>query len=588
MRKIHRHAGLSPIPSSPHPLILFCRAVYIALFIIGLFLSCAQEGAPPGGPPDTFPPYIVSTDPPTGTINVSRTISPVLTFSERMDPRTVEESIFIAPVVPFDLKTNWGGNEITLRFKRPLDEARTYVITIGTGARDMRNNRLSGSVVLAISTGPTIDDGEISGTVVTGIQPVIGAFVWAYNLRTTPEPDPAITPPDYIVQTGEGGRYTFSSLSPGPYRLFAFLDRGRDRRYDPGQDPLGVPTSDIILASEQAGVQDRRMELAIRDTTAFMLLSVRPMDTTHLRLRFTRPIASDPADSSAYGIRDQADDTALSVLAAYQDPADSASVLLLTAPQTPQREYTLSVTNLRDRMGRPLDPAETSVWFTGGDTPDRDPPIIRHSVPADSAVNVPLRSGIRLVFSEAVQADSGAVILQDFSGRMVDSAMILEDPAMVRLQPDSTLQANTGYQIVLHTPRIRDRAENPMNGRSGAPDTLVIRFTTVDPSIYGSISGMVSDEDSSGTGAIAITAISVSDQRSRYETVIPIPGAYRIDDALPGSYAVSAYRDANGDGRLSLGSAIPFAPAERTTARMDTLVVRSGWESEQVDLRFPR
>lgn len=564
-----------------------CKYVYGILLVVGIIVSCAKEGFPPGGPPDTFPPYVMDTIPSTGSTEVPLTITPVITFNERMDFRSIEESIFIVPFIPFEIESNWGGDAFTLRFKRPLADAQTYVITVGTGARDIRGNRLAGSAVFAIATGPEIDSGGISGVVALGNRQVVGAYIWAYNLRTTPTPDPVTTPPDYIVQAGQNGRFAFSNLSPGQYRVFAFLDRGRDRRYNPDQDPLGVPTSDVMLTPERSRVMDRRLELAVRDTVPLALLSVRVDDATHLRLRFSRPVShATLVDSGHYRIIDLTSATPLSVLAAYRDPVDSASVALVSMPQTSKQAYTLTVTDLLDAQDRPIDPAGSTALFTGSGTPDTTPPTLRQVIPADSAVNVPLPLEIRLTFSEAVRIDSGAVTLHDPSGQMIGGTIRQDSPVLVRLYPASALHPYTGYSIMVHTSRIRDWSDNPMNMQDSVTDTILSRFTTVDPAVYGLISGKVSDDDSTTTGIITVTLTNIENTGAIYKASIPVPGAYRFGEVLPGPYIVSAYRDKNSDGRFSPGNAIPFVPAERTTARTDTVMVRSGWESEQVDLRF--
>ncbi|MBI4551734.1 MAG: Ig-like domain-containing protein, partial [Candidatus Latescibacteria bacterium] len=486
---------------------------------------------------------MVSISPVSGSTNAPVTLSPVITFNERMDLPSVEESIFIAPVIPFRLKANWGGNEIALLFERKLDPAQTYVITVGTGARDVMGNRLAASSVFAISTGSTIDAGEITGVVVSGEREVIGAFVWAYNLRRTPAPNPTTMPPDYIVQAGSGGQFTFSHLSPGRYRVFAFIDRGRDRGYDPGQDALGVPTSDVVITDDQPRVQGRRLVLAVRDTSQLALLSVRPIDRLHVVLRFNKPPGTGVSDTSRYRITAPQGERAvrLPILIAHPDSRDSTSIVLVTAPQTARREYEVSVSGLADPNGNPLDRTRSVAQFTGSAMPDTLPPTVIRTVPADSATNVPLQPGVDLIFSEAVRADSAAIMLIDRDGQRLDGTIQWETPVHARFRPRAPLRAGTEYWLRLMFRRIVDWAGNALRLKRTTDEATVLRFTTVNPSLYGSVSGTVSDDDSTAAGGISLTLTGVGGVRGRYDTIIPRPGGYRFDEVLPGGYTVSAY-----------------------------------------------
>ena len=156
----------------------------------------------------------------------------------------------------------------------------------------------------------------------------------------------------------------------------------------------------------------------------------------------------------------------------------------------------------------------------------------------------------------------------------------------VRLDPAAVLLRDEAYTVRVLSGRVRDRAGNAMNLRGTIADTLKVTFQTVDPQDFGMVSGVVTDERPDSTGEIIITLTNAEDSEHRYLTVVQSPGVYRFNAMLPGLYLAFAYRDSDGNGRLSHGRAIPFLPAERTAARADTILVRSGWESEQVDLIF--
>ena len=572
---------LLPARRTPHAAFQYC------LFLLLILVTCAQEVAPPGGPPDTFAPYVVNIMPPDGTIRVATDTSPVITFNERIDLRSLDDAVFIVPLIPFKFKSNWDGNEITIEFEESLQQDKTYVITIGTTVRDLRNNRLTSAVVYAFSTGALIDQGEINGMVVMNQRPAVGAFMWAYNIRMKPSPDPAEIPPDYIVQTGEDGFFRFTNLSLETYRVFAFRDQGRDRRYDISRDPLGVPTRDVILSEEEISSSPLWFQLAVRDTVAMYVSTTRAVHNRQVSIRLSKAAdAETAADTDNYGIVDTESGDTLEVLTAYRDMPDSTSTTVLTAPQTSGRSYSLTLLNLRDYEGGLIDTTGNMTSFIGSSREDTAPPELKTIWPANRARDVPLRPDIRFTFTEPVTMEDNAVTLVDTSDQIVAGTLQWTSPTIAVLRPDRILVSNMQYTIHILINRIHDLADQQLQNSNSESDSISYLFSTVDPNEYGMIFGLIADEDSTATGSINISISNISNRNNTYQTRIPSPGSYRFDELLPGRYTVYAYRDANQNGRFDFGAVVPFTPAERAIVYPDTIPVRSGWESEGIDLRI--
>lgn len=549
-------------------------------------VNCAQEGNPPGGPPDTLPPAIVSLEPVSGSTQIPVTVTPVITFNERVDLRSLDDGILIVPLVSFKATPNWNGDQIRLVFEESLQKDKTYVITLGTTVRDVRGNRLITPRSYAFSTGTVIDEGQISGSVAMGTQRLFGAHVWAYHLKAKTEPNPEREPPDYIVQTGNDGSFAFSYLSPGVYRLFAFQDKGRDRRYDPGVDPLGVPSRDVPLTLSALSGGPIRIELAVRDTTDFRIQSVRTTNSSQLSVKFNAPVRADSVEQKGhYSIQDLKTDSILAVNLAYRDPMDSTAIVLVTARQNRSVSYTLTVSDLTDQQGRRLTGRNAAMTFSGSALLDTAAPTVRQTIPAGKTQQVSLSTTVQLLFSEAVTSDSDAVLLFTGQDNFTHVRSHWVSPAQFILQPDSLLAPATTYRLAILPARIHDLAGLPLDSGVGKPDTLWTAFTTVDPGDYGTVTGIVSDRDTSAHGPISIFLRNkgLEDQELR----ISAPGGYRFAQVLPGNYILSAYRDTNANNRFDLGTAFPFSPAERSVSQTDSVVVRSGWESENIRIDFP-
>lgn len=563
--------------------------------IVGLVAAaCAREGMPPGGPRDRIPPWVVDTDPPAGSIYVPPDVSPTLTFSERIQPRSIEGNLYIAPIVEFAAEPNWRGNEITVRFEEPLLADRTYIITVGTGIRDMRSNRMDSTFVYALSTGPSIEEGEVNGLTVHDGQPARNTYVWAYDLAGKPDPNPAGTTPDYLTQAGRDGTFTFTHLSAGRYRLFAFLDQGRDRLYDAGVDPIGVPTRDVVLSEEgmsEEGMSDGPMwfRMAVNDTAAMHVMSARVSHRREVSVFLSEAPREDMVrDTGAYVIAGVEADESLEVTSAYQDPADPATIVLTTAPQVRDRVYRLTVTGLENTWSEPMDTTENTAEFTGSSIENPPAPRLLEVHPDNRSRDVAQSVELRFSFSEPVTLEEGAVVLRDSTGQESGGDLRWIDATVAAMQPDSLLQLSTDYEILVLAGLVSNRFDQPLQATGDRPDTLAYTFSTIDPESYGSLSGRFEDEDPSGAGAVGISLYQLRDSEPASETQLDGPGDFRFDNVLPGRYILQAYRDANGNGKFDYGNALPFVPAERSMVHPDTLEVRLGWETEDITLRLNR
>jgi len=110
----------------------------VALFCSLLFLSCAGQMAPTGGPADTTPPTIMETYPTNGTTHFQDNVFRIA-FSEYVDKRSVDESIFLSPDLG-ELELDWSGTDVEIKFTDSLRANTTYVLTLGTDVKDLRRN----------------------------------------------------------------------------------------------------------------------------------------------------------------------------------------------------------------------------------------------------------------------------------------------------------------------------------------------------------------------------------------------------------------------------------------------------------------
>jgi hypothetical protein len=522
---------------------------------------------------------VVTTRPESGDTDVPVTSLVEIEFSERVDHTRAEESIFMTPLPPGGVEFSWKGRRLILERSGSLPENRTFVITVGTGTRDMRNNPMTESYTFAFSTGARLDSGRLEGAVYASGS-LVGTQIWAYDLAETPDPDPGTDRPLYRTQTAESGAFRLTHMAPGRYRTFAVTDRDGNDRYDPEYDLIGVPFTDTDIRAD-ADPPFLSFRIARRDTTLPQLISVESPDRRHVNVRFSESMSSWALENpKTYQILQDTD--TLSVLSAYLNDRNPAVAHLLTSPQVPDQTYRFSVSRGRDLAGLSLDTTFAATEFTASALSDTVSPTVVERVPADSSVNVMPDPEIELMFSEAM--DSASVrrywTLHRSGGDAVPGVVNWLHPARCRFIPDASLEPGQTYHMRVEVDSITDVAGNALG------DTVIsTSFETVRNDTLSAISGRIIDPQVTHTGSYVVTARSVNGHV--YTTSIPSDTLYRFDPVLPGIFLIEVYHDRNDDGRYDLGHPSPFDPSERFVVYGDSVIVRSRWPNEGNDIALP-
>ena len=556
-----------------HILTTVC-AIGLVLIFIGLS-SCAKQGYPPGGPEDRRGPMIISTDPTPDSTGVSNNIRPFFQFDEYVDRVSVEMATFVSPLPEGKIRFKWRGKSVRLIFPEPLQKDMTYVITLGTGIKDLRGNPLPWTYTLAFSTGETLDKAAISGRIykesdLTGIQ------IWAFSLEQDTDPNPKTRGPDYITQADELGFFLLSHLREGIYRIFAIQDHRRNRKWDPDEDRIGVAFLDAHTARDQvsSGVD---MLMSLQDTTGAWIRSVRVLDRNHLQLHFNEPVYKTP--TSMISIQDSAANI-LHVTSFFPDPLDSVAWMLTTEIQEYKKRYFVLTSGFQDQLGNQNLP-DTAI-FEGSELPDTIGPHLMEFSPEDLARDVLDMPAIQILFNEEITADSCPVMtFGDLENQIPFNWET--DGAALNISPKDSISNIGTVQVSVSLNSIGD----PF-GNHGIDSVLTWKFTLVPPDTMGKIIGQIDDEDTTATGVFILEASKLGSRESwRSSWEVDSTGIFQLDWMLPGEYQLQAFRDEDGSGDYSYGSPYPFVPSERFTFYSDTLTVRSRWETAGVVITIP-
>lgn len=159
-------------------------------------------------------PTVLSTDPASGAINVLTTKKLVATFSEPMDPATINTGTFLLKQgANFVLGTvTYSGVTATFTPASPLSANTVYTATITTGSKDPAKNALIADYVWSFNTGSTpivVSTDPVNGAVDVSLRKIIRA-----TFSTTMDPL-TINSATFIVKNGSvviPGTLTYSGL----------------------------------------------------------------------------------------------------------------------------------------------------------------------------------------------------------------------------------------------------------------------------------------------------------------------------------------------------------------------------------------
>ena len=490
--------------------------------LAALLLGCAKVGPPTGGPVDKEPPRILSHYPESDALEVAQDTEVEIVFSEPMNREQTEAALFTSPAGPLQL--SWHGPR--LRIAMPLAEERTYVLTVGTGARDLRGNALTKSFTLAFATGSQLDQGLVRGRVYQDHQPVAGAYVWAYDLGTF-SGEIGLDEPSYQTQSGADGGYEFVRLAPGHYRVLAFRDANRNALPD-ADEWLALPASSVEVEEEEVLAGD--LVLVRRQMPAPVLKRIQAVHAERLMLLFGEAV--EPQDL-------ELEVTGLAVESLYAAPGAEEKIYVETATQEPDQRYAVQLAF----AGAPV---QWDAPVRGSARSDRKPPafvgLTRNRLAPSDALD--------LLFSEAMQPVALAGFwTENDSTQALAGDWLWPAPNCARFAPAEPL-APGAYRLAGSAAQLVDRTGN------GLADSLLTLSFTV-----GAETAVIRGQVQAGEeGRVQIAAIN-EDVRT-YTEWADEEGRFDLDGLLAGTYSLWAFVDRDGDGEYSSGSLSPFRYSE--------------------------
>lgn len=500
-----------------------------------MLYGCATPTTPTGGPPDREGPEIVRTEPETGTTNFTgRSIT--LYFSEFVNRSSLAQAIVIEPDIGLGYDLNWGRKSVTVELDGDLPELTTLILTIGTDLTDMNGNKLAQPKKVAVSSGPEIDKGEMTGKVInaqTG-EPFETGRILLY--RT---PVDLSETANYIATADTGGSVQFSYLRQGEYKAFWVDDRNRNKIWEPDRE-RAQPFSREFFTLEKAGSDSMgAVYVTSVDTTRPVLQGVGLFSSRRMRFRFSENIQL--SDSTRIAITDTTGNHQTDASPLYISP-EEPFVLFAQSDDAldPDQSYNVKIQALFDLNDNPL--VDNTIAFTGSAQSDTTQQRI---------VRIPNQSG--LFPDEPLDVVYAAPITDT---EITDSLKVVEGDKLVEDWPN----LDTSLNRLLVRPQeewqegieYEFRLWNPI--REG--------YRRINPPIWsGSQLGEIDITlaDTTKKGNFRLLLKGESEEITR-ETVFE--EQLLVDNLPPQNYTVIVYDDRNSNGEWDYGRVEPYEPPE--------------------------
>jgi len=318
------------------------------------YCGCASTGDPPGGPPRTTPPVLLSTVPESGAVLAEPPRRVDLNFDEVIGERIAAPQPMLAGAVLVSpartpVSVDWHRDRITISVKGGFRAQRIYRVELLPVITDLHQNRMKQGRTIVFSTGPAIPSATLAGTVVdwTAGHAANGALVQAVLL---PDSLP------YLALADSVGNFSLREMPPGDYLVYGILDQNNNRRRDPREafDTARVALTDSALVGLYAFTHD---------TIGPRIRSADVLDSVTVRITFDRPVNPDaPVDTSMVHVSPLADTTrdvplrTVFTAAAY-DSISKVEAAARTAAQAAKDSAARAAAAARDTTHRGAAPA---------------------------------------------------------------------------------------------------------------------------------------------------------------------------------------------------------------------------------------
>jgi uncharacterized protein (DUF2141 family) len=251
-----------------------------------LLFKCARQSQPSGGPKDTDPPELTSSNPQNGQKNFKGN-QLELTLDEPIKLKDPKEEIFITPSMGSNTKFTVKNNRLFIYPEYKLKDSTTYSIAFRDAVQDMNEGNPAEDLHLAFSTGSTIDSLKVSGSVTEVFKEKVPEKI-TVALYQSDTFDIFKHKPILFTKSDKAGKFSITNLKPGQYFVYAFEDKNKNQKVDSKTEKFGFVARSLNLTLD---IDSVNIELIHLDARPIKLTSIRNSSTVSV-IRFNKAVDS--------------------------------------------------------------------------------------------------------------------------------------------------------------------------------------------------------------------------------------------------------------------------------------------------------
>jgi uncharacterized protein (DUF2141 family) len=218
-----------------------------------LLSGCAQISAPTGGPKDSLAPRLLGASPAVKSVNVSGN-KITLYFDEYVEVKDAFNKVLVSPLPKNTPSVEHRLKTVTVRLKDTLLPNTTYSIDFGNAIMDINEGNPLSDFTYVFSTGRQIDSLKLGGKVLLAENGRADSTLMAMLYRDAPDSAVEKRRPDYMARLNGEGRFSFTNLPPGRFKLYALKDGDGSKSYNAKTETFAFADADIIVADSTPAV----------------------------------------------------------------------------------------------------------------------------------------------------------------------------------------------------------------------------------------------------------------------------------------------------------------------------------------------
>lgn len=238
--------------------------------MIILAWGCANPVAPEGGPKDSKPPRVLSSQPPSFSVNFKENTIKI-DFDEFITLKNTASEVSVSPPLKTMPDIKVRGKGLVVKIDDTLAANTTYFIDFGKSITDITEGNALAGFSYVFSTGPFIDSLSLRGSVINAFdltppKDVVAMLYIDCNDTVPFDSLPFKVKPYYVTKVNEKGEFIFRNLKPAAMKLTALADLNGSLTFD--QPTEKVAFSDSVVHPYYIPVPKKDSSAAKADTAA--------------------------------------------------------------------------------------------------------------------------------------------------------------------------------------------------------------------------------------------------------------------------------------------------------------------------------